>query len=275
MLANRRVLVTRAAEQAGELADALRAAGLEPVLLPTLEFREVDFGELDRALGQLGEFDWLVLTSVNAVKALAARLQVQGSSLPDSLRIAVVGRATGGAVEEMLRHRRPELVSPEPVADSLARELVKQAERASAGPGRFLIVRAQEGREVIEQELVKASAEVAAVAAYRTEAPAASAEALRRMAESGEWPAAATFTSPSSVRNLLALLESVGERLPEGVRRVAIGAVTARAMEECGVPAHEIAAEPSPAAMTEAVLRALGDGSGPDPELAGPPCPSE
>jgi uroporphyrinogen-III synthase len=255
---NRRVLVTRAVEQAGELVDALRAAGLEPVLVPTLTFREVDFGELDAALQRLADFDWLVLTSMNAVKALRARLGDSSHGLPAALQIAVVGNATGKAVEAEFAGREADLVSPEPIADSLAKSLAGRAKGFDGSPQRFLVVRAQEGREVIEQALKAAGAEVTVAPAYRTEAPPESLAALRQMAASLQWPAAATFTSPSSARNLLGLLERAGAELPDFVRRVAIGPVTAKAMQELGIPAHVTALEASPKAMSDAVLTALG-----------------
>lgn len=260
MAAGKRVLVTRSAEQAGDLAEALRSAGLEPVLLPMLTFREVPSDTLDRALAELECFDWLVLTSVNAVKALRDRLARTGALAPPPLRIAVVGASTGSAVQTLLL-REPELVSPEPVADVLAQLLVARVVAGAAAPGqppqRFLVVRAQEGREVIEHALRAAGAKVTVAAAYATEAPAASLNALREMAATGLWPDAATFTSPSTARNLLALLEQVGGVLPGSVRRIAIGPVTARALAELGIPAHVTATQPTPAAMTEAVLQAL------------------
>ena len=78
-LAGRRVLVTRAAHQAGKLSEGLRAKGAEPVEVPVLEiFPPEDFEPLDRALRQLDEYDWLILTSANAVRALAERAAALG-----------------------------------------------------------------------------------------------------------------------------------------------------------------------------------------------------
>ncbi|WP_160114998.1 uroporphyrinogen-III synthase [Bryocella elongata] len=251
--------MTRAPEQAGELADALVAAGLEPVLVPTLTFQEVAFDDLDAALGRLDHFDWLVLVSVNAVKAFAARLEARTHVLPESIQIAVVGSATGKSVEQFLFGRRSDLFSPEPIADSLADALVARVSSSDRPSHRFLVVRAQEGREIIEQRLRAAGAEVTVASAYRTGAPEESLVALREMATSGDWPAAATFTSPSSARNLLGLLEQIGVELPESVRRIVIGPVTATALEELGTPAHAVANEPSSAALVAAVLRTLAD----------------
>ena len=71
-LSGRRVLVTRAAHQAGKLSEGLRALGAEPVEVPVLEIRPpASFDPLDRALRQLNRYDWLILTSANTVMALA------------------------------------------------------------------------------------------------------------------------------------------------------------------------------------------------------------
>src|ERR1035441_11118859 len=71
-LAGRRVLVTRALHQAGKLSEGLRALGAEAVEVPVLEIRPpVSFEPLDVALHQLKSYDWLILTSANAVRAVA------------------------------------------------------------------------------------------------------------------------------------------------------------------------------------------------------------
>jgi uroporphyrinogen-III synthase len=73
-LAGRRVLVTRAAHQAGKLSEGLRALGVEPVEVPVLEIRPpASFEPFDAALRQLDSYDWLILTSANAVRALVER----------------------------------------------------------------------------------------------------------------------------------------------------------------------------------------------------------
>jgi uroporphyrinogen-III synthase len=102
-LAGRRILVTRAAQQAGKLSDALRALGAEPVEVPVLEIRPPSSYEpLDRALRQLDQYEWLILTSANTVRVLAERASaLQISTLqPPSLKVAAVGPATAAAAHE-------------------------------------------------------------------------------------------------------------------------------------------------------------------------------
>ncbi len=100
VLAGKRVLVTRAAHQAGKLSEGLRALGAEPVEVPVLEIQPPSSIEpLDRALRSLDSYDWLILTSVNTVRALQERSAVLGLSLRSKtgLKVAAVGEATATA----------------------------------------------------------------------------------------------------------------------------------------------------------------------------------
>ncbi len=102
-LAGRRVLVTRALHQAGKLSDGLRALGAEPVEVPVLEIRPPgSFEPLDAALRQFDGYDWLILTSANAARALAERAAALGVELgqPARLKVAAVGEATAAAVRK-------------------------------------------------------------------------------------------------------------------------------------------------------------------------------
>lgn len=92
-------MITRAQTQAQELATQAEALGLVPVLFPLLDIR-FTLEQLPRGT-QLDSFDWLVLTSGNAVRAWDQYLMVQGYTWPDlSSRIAVVGSKTRSLIEE-------------------------------------------------------------------------------------------------------------------------------------------------------------------------------
>jgi uroporphyrinogen-III synthase len=97
------VLVPRARDQASDFSALLRSRGAEPLEVPTIEIRPVaTTGELDRAVEDLaaGQFDWVVLTSVNGVAALRARAEASGRG-PAALgaaRVAAVGPATEAAL---------------------------------------------------------------------------------------------------------------------------------------------------------------------------------
>jgi uroporphyrinogen-III synthase len=98
------VLVTRAAHQAGKLSEGLRALGAVPVEVPVLEIRPPEsFEPLDAALAKLDSYDWLILTSANAVRAIVERAAELGCSLvqPPRLKVAAVGEATAAAARNL------------------------------------------------------------------------------------------------------------------------------------------------------------------------------
>jgi uroporphyrinogen-III synthase len=102
-LAGRRVLVTRALHQAGKLSEGLRALGADAVEVPVLEIRPpASFEALDEALRQIDSYDWLILTSANAVRALAERAAFLGVDLKKLAppQVAAVGEATAAAARK-------------------------------------------------------------------------------------------------------------------------------------------------------------------------------
>ena len=103
-LAGKRVLVTRAAHQAGKLSDGLRALGATPVEVPVLEIRPPEnLKALDEALLSLAAYDWLILTSANTVRALAERAVSLGVGFtqPTGLKVAAVGQSTAAAARDV------------------------------------------------------------------------------------------------------------------------------------------------------------------------------
>jgi uroporphyrinogen-III synthase len=149
-------------------------------------------------------------------------------------RIAAIGPATAKAVEEMGLAPRlaPLLVAREFIAESLAEDLLAQA---AGSPQHFLLVRAEEAREVIPGILQAAGHTVSIVAAYRNIVPAEAIPALKRLFSSPELhPDAITFTSSSTARNLIALLESAGHRIPPSVVVASIGPITSGTLRSLG-----------------------------------------
>jgi uroporphyrinogen-III synthase len=266
-----RVLITRSPYQASELADALRARGLEPVLVPAIEFATpASFAALDAALvrlfsrsGQLDSFHWLLFTSANAVDAFHQRLQSVAAPqnnakdlFPASCRIAAIGPATARALQTL--GLTPTLVPPQAVAESLAASLLPCARQPDGSPTRFLLVRAEQARDHLPETLRAAGAEVTIAPAYRTVVPAGSIDALRALfASPPAYPDAITFTSSSTARNLLALLEAAGLTLPPVVLRVSIGPITSQSLRDLGLPPHAEAAEATIPSLAAAVVKAL------------------
>jgi uroporphyrinogen-III synthase len=250
----RRVLVTRSAHQASELAEGLRSAGLNPVTIAAIEIVEpVSFAVLDAALEQLDSFNWLVFTSANAVEVFAGRLE---SPWPTALRIAVIGPGTARAIEG--HGRSVDLLPARAVAESLAESLLPFVRQADGSATRFLLVRAEQARDFLPDALRAAGAEVTIAAAYRSVIPENSVAAIREIfREPANYPDAIIFTSSSTVTNLLALLEASGLALPAEIRRVSMGPITSRTLRDVGFPPDCEAAEATIPALVESVVRVL------------------
>jgi uroporphyrinogen-III synthase len=252
-----RVLITRAAHQASALAEELRRLGAEPVFLPTIELAEpTSFGPLDEAITGLSAFHWLIFTSANAVEVFVAR----GGEPKDGVKVAAIGAATAGALE--VAGFRVVLVPAVATAEALVEAM---QEVANVRDGRFLLVRAEVGREVLPEALRESGAEVTVVAAYRTVVPEDAVTGVRRLLDVRDnWPDAITFTSSSTATNLLALLEVAGLELPEEVLRVSIGPITSQTLRDAGYPPHAEAGVASVHALAIAAVQAVAgkrDGS--------------
>jgi uroporphyrinogen III methyltransferase/synthase len=255
-----RVLVTRAEEQAPELAAALRAAGARPEVLPMIRIEPPgDGGPADAALERLASYDALVFASANAVRAFAARAQARGRALSRFAgRVFCVGPRTAEAAGAA--GLRVEALPPRRDAEGLAAAIAAAGWPAGR---RFLLPRAEAAREVLPERLRAAGARVECVAVYRTAAAAVDGPALCKRLAAGEI-GALTFASPSTVRRFVELLDEPARRALAGCLVAAIGPVTAEALRRRGiepdaVPAGAGAAE-LVAALAEAARRRSGGG---------------
>ncbi|MCZ7527638.1 MAG: uroporphyrinogen-III synthase [Acidimicrobiia bacterium] len=244
-LRGRRVVVTRARGQAGELAGLLRAAGAEVVELPVIEIEP-----LDPPLPDLRAYTWLVLTSVNGVVALLDRMLpaagLDGTALA-GLRVAAIGPGTAGALGS--RGVEVALLPERFVAESLL-----EAFPPPASPGeRVLVVRAEEARAVLPEGLAAGGYRVDVLPVYRTVAGRPDPDAVERVRR-GEVDAI-TFTSSSTVRHFHDL---IGD-LPEPAPFVAsIGPVTSRTAGELGFTVDAEAGEHTLAGLVAALVAGLG-----------------
>ncbi|HZD71525.1 MAG TPA: uroporphyrinogen-III synthase, partial [Actinomycetes bacterium] len=189
------VLVPRAREQAGAFSRLLRERGAEPLEVPTIAIRPLeDSADLDRAVGRLaaGCYDWVVLTSVNGVAALRARVEAlgYGTAAPGRASVAAVGPATETALRDW--GVRPRLVPPVATTAALGAAF-------PPGPGSVLLARADIASAELSRALRAKGYRTDDVAAYRT-VPLRRLDAdARRRLDGGQvdWVA---FTASSTVR---------------------------------------------------------------------------
>jgi uroporphyrinogen-III synthase len=228
-LAGKRVLVTRAAHQAGKLSEGLRALGAEPVEVPVLEIQPPEsYGPLDAALRNLIDYDWLIFTSANTVNAFAERAHQQGVALSAAklAQVAAIGSATAAAAEKI--GLSVSLTPKAYVAESLAAALGPQIRGE-----RILLARAATARDVIPDALRASGAHVDVVDAYRNVLPESAPQLLR--AALATPLDAATFTSSSSVTHLAEAAQRAGIPFPfANVPAISIGPITSRTLREFG-----------------------------------------
>jgi uroporphyrinogen-III synthase len=236
-LAQKRILVTRAAHQAGRLSQALRAAGAEPAEVPVLEIQPPpSYDPLDNALRNLFSYDWMILTSANTVRIIverAAALKIPLRGL--GAHIAAIGQATAEAAHQAGLHIK---LTPESyVAESMVAALSSRVQGK-----RVLLARAAVARDIIPDALRNAGANVNVVDAYRNVIPAAAPGQLRAALAAGI--DAATFSSSSSASHLAQVAGTAGIAFPlAGVKAISIGPVTTCTLRELR---WEPAAEASP-----------------------------
>ncbi len=239
-LKGKRILITRAAQQAGVLADQLRALGATVIEIPSIEIRPPrSYQPLDDAIANISRYDWLVLTSVNGVQALLERVGHAGLSADHlgQVKIAAIGPATRKVIEG--RGLKVAVMPKQYIAESVVEALRDQMKGK-----KVLLVRARVARDVIPEELRKASAEVDVIEAYETVVPQASRERLRDLlSRPGQRPHAITFTSSSTARNFLELLGAENKHLVTGVMLASIGPVTSKTLREVGLGVHIEASE--------------------------------
>ena len=238
-LAGKRVVVTRAREQASEFAEKLRARGAEPVEFPLIKIVPPSDGyaALDDTIIRVGTYDWLCFASAPAVHAFCDRLARAGKDARafPTARIAAVGPATA----EALRGRglqvdfQPRTATGLGLADELPGEAFGR---------NVLIPRAAEGDEALVDRLTAREAAVDAVVAYENVLDGAGAEEVRARLQSGTIDAV-TFTSSSTVKNFVSALGGIA--LTPSVVIAAIGPSTARTAEDLLGRAPDVLAETS------------------------------
>ena len=247
-LAGKRIVVTRAVLQSSELFDKLSKRGAIATSLPLVTFAAPeDFSALDAALLRLQQFDWIIFTSANAVRALTARsgtLHLDLSHGETPPLVAVVGPATQEEAENA--GFSVDYVAKTHLGIALAEEL---GERLS-GKNVFL-PRSNRANPNLPEALRRLGANLTEVVAYQTLPPSdVDRERVAHVLESEA--DAILFFSPSAVQNLADLVgrQELGA-LQNRVAMSAVGPVTAAALREVGVHRIVVAADTTAAAVVD------------------------
>ena len=204
-LTNKTILVTRAAEQSSKFTALLQQQGATVIEMPALIITPPSsWQELERAIANLAQFQWLILTSANGVNYFFDRLNTLGydARALGKIKIAVVGRKTASVLQE--RQLNADFIPPNYVADSLIanfpEDLLGQ---------KLLFPRVETGgRDILVKELSDRGAEVVDVPAYQSKCP--------DKIDPQTWQAlkqkqidVVTFASSKTVTNFYRLLQQV------------------------------------------------------------------
>jgi uroporphyrinogen III methyltransferase / synthase len=248
-LFGRNVVITRAADQAGDFSEKLRALGADTSELPVIALEPAaDPAPLDRAIENLSGYDWLIFTSVNGVRFFMDRLDQSRYDLRSlNARICTIGPATRSAIESL--HLKVDLTPAEYVAESL----VGSFANVNLNGKKILLPRAAVARDVIPVELAKLGAQVDVVEAYRNVVPQGAAARAKEIFSGGKKPDWITFTSSSTVKNLLAI---AGRKALQGVRIASIGPVTSSTLCTHGIEVDAEAKQFTIDGLIEAILAA-------------------
>jgi uroporphyrinogen III methyltransferase/synthase len=223
-LKGKTIVITRAAEQAADLRRALESRGARVLECPTIAIvPPADWTHVDEAIGRLDTYHWLLFTSTNAVDQFLTRME--GASVKCHVPIAVVGAATEARLAQW--HLRAAIVPQDFRAEGLLKVFPEHLHGV-----RILFPRAEEGRDVLPDELRRRGAVVDLVTVYRTIQTGA--ESLKSLLVSDSVDCV-VFTSPSAINpELGCVLRSAAIAVIGPVTRLAAEAAGLRPCIEPG-----------------------------------------
>jgi uroporphyrinogen III methyltransferase / synthase len=244
------IVVTRAREQASQLRTLLEIAGASVIEAPAIRIEHLDPAPLRSALEKIATYDWLVITSRNAVELLWATLRDLGLDARALARtkLCAVGPATADA---LLAHGLAVDVIPDRyVAEGVIEKLRARKDIRGA---RVLFARAAGARELLPAAMREMGAEVSEIEIYRSVPDLSGLDTLRSALDAGTVDLV-TFTSASTVRHFV---DALGAERARTVRGASIGPVTSDAARALGVPVTIEAAESTIASLVQAIAAHL------------------
>lgn len=230
----KRIIVTRAQEQAGTFSSKLRELGARVYEMPTIKIIPLnDYALLDHSLLNIKNYDYLILTSVNGVKYFFERLNylsMDGRSL-SNLKICAIGPATARAIKE--KFLNVDIMPQKYIAESVVEKLEEHGIKGK----KFLLCRAKVARDVIPDEIRNKGGEIDVIPVYETILNEDSKDGIIDVLNKGiDY---ITFTSSSTVSNFFQLIENRKELL-SNIKFASIGPVTSSTIRSFGfTPAIE------------------------------------
>ena len=247
-LTGKRVLITRPRAQAEEFASALIAEGAHPIFFPVIQIIPPDdFSALDFAIRNLGQYDWLILTSVHGGEGFFKRLEALGiKRISAHIRVAAVGSRTARCLSErgVWVDHVPDEYIPEAMLPGLGKNIYGK---------RFLLPQSNLARTALADKIRSAGGRVTEVVAYRNVISEPDVSEINELRAGVDM---ITFTSPSTVRNFIAVVRKNGFdplNLPGKPLLACIGPITKKAAEEAGYSCSAVANEYTTTGLIEAL----------------------
>ena len=250
-LFGRRILVTRARSQASKLVKKLEDLGADVLEYPSIRIVPLrNTKPLDKALENIAKYDWMVLTSSNAVRGVADRMIDLGidSRVFAHMKFAVNGPSTAKALSEL------GITADLMPSRYLASELVDSLKKEEPTPKKVLFPRSEIGRETLANGLRDIGSTVDEITAYSTESPGDTGELAKKAYEEGV--DFTTFTSSSTVKNLVDLMGGNPDLINTS-KTVIIGPITSETARELGVNVDLQAEEQSTDGIVKAITKHL------------------
>jgi uroporphyrinogen III methyltransferase/synthase len=249
---SKRIVVTRAREQASDLINRLETLGANCLECPTIKTAPPDdWGPLDTAISTLNHYDWLIFTSVNGVTFFFERLFKKGLDVRalGQIRIATIGPVTSKKLQDygLRSDIVPKTYRAESILEAFADQPIKNC--------KILLPRAKKARSVLPKELTRQGAQVNEVTAYQTLAVAEQSEDLIKALSQREIDLV-TFTSSSTAINFRQLLpDDQFQDLMHTVQVASIGPITSETAIKLGFQISIEAQDFTIEGLCQAILR--------------------
>lgn len=254
-LFGKRIVVTRAREQAGQLTQMLTDQGAEVIELPFITVEQhFDQKLVSEILAGIAVYEWIIFTSANGVKNFFDLFYKAFDDIRclGPMRIAAVGAATAREIE---KHKlKVDLVPKQANADALANELI---ENEGVDSVQILVVTGNQNRESLVQRLEspdEGRAIVDTLPLYKTSKTDLSQDpaAMRFRQEGAD---AVLFTSSSTVKSFVE--QHAALTLEPDARKPAFGSIgplTTKTLKELKLP---VAFESTQASLEHFVVETI------------------
>lgn len=250
VLFGKRVLVTRTRTQASKLSERIEELGGEAIEFPTIEIVEnTDHTDIDKAIGQIEKYKWIVFTSVNGVKYFFERMKKLSFDirLLKDAKFCAIGPATAKELND--KGFVVDCIPEEYVAESIVKEL---KDKIKVGDN-VLLPRADIARRLLEEGLKELGANVDNVDIYKTIIPKHESEELIELLKERKVDII-TFTSSSTAKNFYEILGESNKGLLENITLASIGPITSKTANDLDMKINIEAEEFTIDGLVEAIV---------------------